>query len=193
MDHWINLIPILILTAACLFIMLTDDWRKILISYAVIYISAFSIITQYWSFSFSLVKLITGLMSLVVLGLSINKHFEVPQRKLNAEFIFRLVALFLIFVIMVFLVNQISNYLSIPLEIALASLLMIGFSVFQLGISLQPRRIILAILTLFFGFELIFSANESSLLVNGLLALVSLLVALMGGYMIVNEFESDEE
>jgi hypothetical protein len=193
MDNWINLIPILLLTAACLFIMLTDDWRKILLSYAAIYFSAFSIIAQFWSFSFSLVKLITGLMAIVVLGISINKHYGIPPRKINAEFIFRLVALFLVFVIMVFMVNRISNYLSVPLEITLASLLLIGFSVFQLGISLQPHRVFLAILTLFFGFELIFSANESSLLVNGLLALVSLLVALMGGFLIVNEFESDEE
>jgi hypothetical protein len=91
------------------------------------------------------------------------------------------------------MVYSISNYLSIALEIVLAALLLIGFGIFQLGITHEPYKIFLAILVLFFGFELIFSANESSLLVNGLLAVVTMLIALMGSYMIINEFETGDE
>lgn len=193
MDNWLNLIPVIVLAASCLFITVTENWQKIILGYAVSFISAFCIIVQYWSFSFSLVKLLTTLMSLVVLGLSINKRYEEPLPKPKSELVFRLVALCLIFIIMVFFVNRTSIYLSIPMEISLDSLLLIGFGIFQLGITHEPYKIFLAIITLFFGFELIFSANESSLLVNGLLALISLLIALMGGYMIVNEFEGGEE
>jgi hypothetical protein len=193
MDNWINLIPIIILAVACLFIILTEDWKRILIGYAVIYLSAFAIIVQFWSFSFSLVKLLTGLMALVVLGISINKHYELPQQKAKSELIFGLIALCLIFLIMIFMVYRISNYLSISLEIVLASLLIIGFGVYQLGITHEVHRVVLAILIIFFGFDLIFSSNESSLLINGLLALISLLVALIGGYLIVNEFEGMDE
>ncbi len=193
MDNWINLVPILVLAAACFFIILIDSWQKTIIGYAVIYLSAFSIIVQYWSFSFSLVKLFVGLMSLVVLGISIQKHYGLPVQKTRAERIFRLVAQSLIFILVGFLVYRISNYLSIPLEIGLASLLIVGFGIFQLGTTHESYKLFLAILILFFGFELIFSANEFSLLVNGLLALISLLVAFMGGFMIVNEFEGGEE
>lgn len=193
MDNWINLIPILILAFACLYILVADAWHKAMLAFAAIFLSTFCIIVQYWSFTFSLVKLLTGLMSLVVLGISINKHFPNSTRKRKAEWIFRLVTLLLIFTMMTFLINPISNYLSIPSEIVLASLLLIGFGVFQLGITQEPQKIFLAILILFFGFELIFSANETSLLVNGLLALVSLLVSLIGSFVIVNEFESGEE
>ncbi|MBA4384594.1 MAG: hypothetical protein C0410_07640 [Anaerolinea sp.] len=193
MDNWINLIPVLILAAACIYIFIINDWRRILIAYAVLYISAFAIIAQYWSFTFSLVKLITGLMSLVVMGISINRYYALPEKKTKSELIFRLIALSLIFILVAFMVYRISNYLSIALEIVLAAMLLIGFGIFQLGITHESYKLFLAILVLFFGFELIFSANETSLLVNGLLAVVTMLVALMGSFMLINEFEEGEE
>lgn len=193
MDNWINLIPILILIAACIFIFIINDWRRILVAYSVIYLSAFAIFAQYWSFTFSLVKLITGLMSLVILGISINRYYTIPKRKTKSELVFRLVALCLIFILVAFMVYRISNYLSISLEVVFASVLLIGFGIIQLGITHEPYKLFLAILILFFGFELIFSANETSLLVNGMLAAVSMLVALMGSYIIINEFETSEE
>lgn len=193
MDHWINIIPILILTAACIYIFITNDWRRILIAYVILYICAFAIIAQYWSFTFSLVKLITGLMSLVVLGISINRYYAVPDKKVRSELVFRLIALSLIFILVAFMVYRISNYLSISLEIVLASVLLIGFGIYQLGITHESYKLFLAILVLFFGFELIFSANETALLVNGLLAVVTMLIALMGSFMIINEFEAGEE
>ncbi|HCS40638.1 MAG TPA: hypothetical protein DIW44_13775 [Anaerolineaceae bacterium] len=193
MDHWINILPILILTAACIYIFITNDWRRILIAYALIYICAFAIIAQSWSFTFSLVKLLTGLMSLVVMGISINRYYAIPEKKVKSELVFRLIALCLIFILVVFMVYRISIYLSIALEIVLSALLLLGFGIFQLGITHEPYKIFLAILVLFFGFELIFSANETSLLVNGLLAVVTMLIALMGSFMIINEFEPGDE
>jgi len=187
MDNWINIIPILILTAACYFILLTEDWLYLIIGYASIYISVFIIIVQFWSFTFSLVQLLTGLMSLVVIGFSMVDQKRIPRKKLNGELIFHIVAHSLIFIILISLVYRISNYLSVALEIVLASLLILGFSVFQLGMTHNNLKIFLSIIIMFFGFELIFSANESSLLVNGLLAVVTLLVSLMGSYLIVNE------
>lgn len=174
-------------------ILIVDRWQWSLLSCALTYIAAFLIMIQFWTFSFSLVKLVSGLMSLVVLGLSINKRLRVTVVRSKAEQVFRLVAFTLILLIMVFLTGKVLESLSIPLEIVLASFVMIGFGVFQLGISQEPFRVIVAILILFLGFELIFSTNETSLLVNGLLSLITLLIAFIGGYVIVNEFESSEE
>lgn len=193
MDNWINLIPILIIVAACFYVIINNSWQKIFLGFGVVYLAAFSIIIQFWSFSFSIVKVFVGLMSLVVLGISVQKHFEFPAIKTKSELVFRIVAQSLIFILVGFMGYRISNYLSIQLEIVLASLLIVGFGIFQLGTTHEPYKLFLAILVLFFGFELIFSANEFSLLVNGLLAFISLLVALMGGFMIVNQFEGDEE
>ena len=193
MDNWINIIPIIVLAAASVAIILFDEWEKILVSYAVAYLSAFTIIVQFWTFSFSLVKLITGLMSLVILGLSIFHYPVVFKTKTRSERIFRIITLLFMFTVLAFLVYRVTIYLSIPLEIVLASLFLIGLGVFQLGITHELFKLFLAILILFFGFELIFSSNETSLLINGLLAIVALLVSLMGGFLIINEREGAEE
>jgi hypothetical protein len=193
MDHWINLLPIFVIAAASVFILVFSDWQKILVSYAILFIAAFSIFVQFWSFSFSLVKLITGLMSLAIIGISIFRSPKQERIKTKAELIFRVITIILMFSIFVFLVYEISNYLSIPLELVLASLLIIGLGFFLLGSSHELYKRFLSIITLFFGFELIFSSNETSLLVNGLLALVMLLVSLMGGFLIENEHEEIAE
>ncbi len=193
MDHWINILPILIIAAACYLMIIFNQWQKAILSCGMIYVAAFLIMIQFWSFSFSLVKLISGLMSLVVLGLSINKRFQNPTERNKARFVFRLAAYSLILLIMVFLSTGVTRSLSIPLEIVLASFIMIGFAILQLGISQEPYKVFMAILIFFLGFELIFTTNESSLLINGLLSMTTLLIAMVGGYIIMNEFESSEE
>ena len=193
MDNWINLLPVLILAAACFYILLTDYWLHSFLGYAVVYLSAFCILVQYWSFTLSLIKLLTGLITLTVLGISIYRQTYSQGNRYKSELVFRVAALILIFIMMMFIAGRISIYLSLPEEITISSLFIIGFSFFQLGITQDPLKIFLSILLLFFGFEMIFSSNESSLLVNGLLALISLLLALTGSYMIVNEFEGGEE
>ncbi len=193
MDNWINLLPVLVLGITCYLILRAHQWQRIILYYALIFLSAFSITAQYWSFTFSLVKVLTGLMSLVILGISMNRHHEPGLQIGRAESIFRMAGLSLLNVIVIFIVSRVSNYLAIPVEIGLASLLMIAFGLFQLGITHEPHRIFLAIIMFFYGFELIYSANETSLLVNGLLAFITLLVALIGSYLIINQFEGGAE
>ncbi|KAF0111028.1 MAG: hypothetical protein FD147_1234 [Chloroflexi bacterium] len=193
MENWINVAPILVITAACFFMMLTDDWKKNMISNGIVFLSAFLILIQFWSFSFSIVKLITGLMSLAILGISINRNDSIQNIKSRSEKIFRTGALTLIYLIIIFISTRVANYLSIPLELIISALFILGFGIIQLGMSQRLYKVFLAILLMFFGFELIYSANEASLLVNGLLALVMMLVSLVGGYILVSEYESREE
>lgn len=193
MDHWINLLPVFVIAVASVCILIFSDWQKILVSYAVLFMAAFSIFVQFWSFSFSLVKLITGLMSLAIIGLSVYRSPRPERFKNKSEKIFRVTTLLLMYTILAFLVYNVSNYLSISLELVLASLLIVCLGFFLLGSSHELYKWFLAIIVLFFGFELIFSSNETSLLVNGLLALVMLLVSLMGGFLIENEQEEITE
>jgi hypothetical protein len=48
----------------------------------------------------------------------------------------------------------------------------------------SPFYIIVGIMTVFFGFELLYASIETSILINGLLAAMNLLVALVGSYLI---------
>ena len=68
--------------------------------------------------------------------------------------------------------------------------MLIGMGLLHLGISAQPLRIILGLLTVLSGFEIIYAALESSLLVAALLAVVELGLSLTGAY-ILTSFEPE--
>jgi hypothetical protein len=67
----------------------------------------------------------------------------------------------------------------------MGGLILIGMGSLQLGLTDQPLRVILGLLTVFAGFEIFYAAVETSTLVSGLLAIVNLGLALAGAYLIV--------
>jgi hypothetical protein len=75
-----------------------------------------------------------------------------------------------------------SGWLGLGLPIAWGSLLLIGMGLLQLGISAQPFRVILGLLTVLAGFEILYAAVESSTLVAALLSTINLGLALTGAY-----------
>jgi hypothetical protein len=193
MDHWLNVLPVGLIMLACLYSIVSEDWATSILSISVVYIAGFVILIQFWPFSFSLVKLVTGLMSLVVLGVSINTYHSFRLPTINGEKLFRLVALSLVLLILGFLAVRISSYLLLPLEIVIGALFAIGFGVIQLGISQEPYKVFMALLVIIFGFEMVYSANETSLLVSGLLAVINLGLAMTGGYLIMNAKQGGAE
>ncbi|MCX6055038.1 MAG: hypothetical protein NTZ74_09020 [Chloroflexi bacterium] len=193
MDNWMNLIPVLVIMSGCIYLLLTDLWKHALISVAVIYVSTFFILIQFWSFSFSMVKMLTGLMSMIILGISYSKGDIEKKHMPRAERIFRGVALCLYYLVIVFISGRVTDYLAIPLEMVISSLFILGYGIVQLGMTQSLLKVFLALGLIIFGFELLYSTNEASLLINGLLAIVVLLVALVGGYIAINEVEGDAE
>ncbi len=193
MDYWFNFLPVALIMLACLYCIISENWATSILSIGLVYIAGFLILIQFWPFSFSLVKLVTGLMSLVVLGVSINTYHSFRMPTINGEKLFRLVALGLVFLILGFLAVRISKFLLLPLEIVLGALFAIGFGVIQLGISQEPYKVFLALLVIIFGFEMVYSANEASLLVSGLLAAINLGLAMIGGYLIMNAKQGGAE
>jgi hypothetical protein len=189
MDNWINLLPILVIAAGSIVSIVAKRWQISIITLGVIFISSFSITVQFWPFWFSLVKIITGLMSLVVIGLSLFKKEYTDLVIPRSTIIFRITGLIFLLFIALFSAKSVSDLLSSPLEIVLSALLIMITGIWQLGMTQRPLNVILAILTFFLGFELIYSANETSLLVNGLLAMVNLLIALVGSYILSSEVD----
>jgi hypothetical protein len=75
-----------------------------------------------------------------------------------------------------------AGWLGLSLPIAWSSFLLIGMGLLQLGISAQPFRVILGLLTVQAGFEVIYASVESSILVAAMLSVVNLGLALSGAY-----------
>lgn len=193
MSNWFNY-PIILVFTAGLFLLLVSDTRKmILIALGSVLLMAFVVNIQFWPFTFALSKLVTGVMAIVIL------HFSpvMPSQSVlgvgRTGKVFRATALVFGLVLIGFSVSAISSFLSINPEQVLISLFMMTCGFIQLGISQNPYRVFLGLITVFLGFEILYGTLESSLLINGLLAAVDLLIALVGSYLITNSLKDEEE
>jgi len=194
MSHWYNYPFILILTAGLFLLLVSDSRKMILIAFGSVLLMAFVVNIQFWPFTFSLSKLVTGTMAIVIL------HFSpvmTPSQSVlgtgKTGKVFRATALVFGFVLIGFSVSTVSTFLSINPEQILLSLFMMACGFIQLGISQNPYRVFLGLITLFQGFEIIYGSLESSLLINGMLAAVDLLIAFVGSYLITNSLKDEEE
>jgi len=66
---------------------------------------------------------------------------------------------------------------------SLGSSLLIAMGLLQMGMNRQSARVVIGLLTFLAGFEILYAALESSVLVAGLLAIINLSLALIGAYM----------
>jgi hypothetical protein len=72
-------------------------------------------------------------------------------------------------------------------------LILIGIGLLHLGLTAQPLRVVLGLLTVLSGFEILYAAVETATLVAGLLAGVNLGLALVGSYLLTSpSLEGDE-
>jgi hypothetical protein len=193
MTHWINYIFVVVLTVG-LFLQLFSDSRKInLIAFSGSLLMVFVINIQFWTFTFALAQFITGLMALLILNLAPNVFAQSMFGGSRTGKVFRGVAFGFGLIITLFIVPKSSMFLSIPLEQILASLFMMICGFIALAITQNPYRVILGLITLFLGFAVIYGSVERSLLINGMLVAVDLLIALVGSYLITNSIAEVEE
>jgi hypothetical protein len=71
------------------------------------------------------------------------------------------------------------------LQVILGSLLLLGAGIVHLGITSDILNVILGLLTMLTGFEILYAAIESSILVAGLLAITNLGLGIAGSYLLI--------
>lgn len=181
--NWVAVLG-LILTAAAL--LLSRDWRWMLGILAVQYLGVFWMTGTQWPIVMALVKLLTGWTACAVLGMTRRAADEKaysetawPQSRL-----FRLAAAGLVVLVSLALANRTALWLDMEMPIAWGSLLLIGMGLLVLGMTAQPLRIIMALLTTLSGFEILYAGVETSILVTTLLAVITLGLALTGAYLV---------
>jgi len=180
----INWIALFIVLVTSIGLLLQRDWRWGIGLLTTQYLSIFWLVQTHWPVSMAAVKLVTGWMACAILaiaqlnsGSSQETEESWPQGRL-----FRLFTAGIIMATTFVLSLRASSWLGLNLPIAWASLLLIGMGLLQLGISGQPFRVILGLLTIMAGFEILYAAVESSTLVAALLSAVNLGLALSGAY-----------
>jgi hypothetical protein len=192
MTNWINVVPLLVIFIGCLTFLSVSNPRLVLIGIGLIYISVFIITVQFNSTWSTLIRLVTGLATLLMIFISLNgKNISFPQYP-RSGLLFRLLG-FLLFSLIAILVSvRAAGFLNFPIDVILAGLLVTFCGILELGISGFPLKVILGILVLYCGFSTIYCSLETSLLVNGLLSAINIALGVVGSYFVVREVQVTE-
>ncbi len=182
--NWTAAILTIITTTGLL---LSKDWRWSLGYLALQYVGVFWMVKSNWLISMAAAKLVTGWMVCVILGIthihspvSFESETSWPQGNL-----FRAITAAFALAVTFALASRTAAWLGLELPIAWSGLILLGIGLLMLGMTSQPFRVILGILTFLAGFEVLYAGVETSILVAALLAAVNLGVALTGAYFLV--------
>lgn len=192
MENWINY-PVVILLAISLFsLLLSDSHRLMAIAYAVVVIMVFTINIQFWTFGFALSKMITAIMAMLVLMLNPSTHDGSEIGTTQTGSIFRVAGLGFFFLLIILTIDSTSEFLSLSIDQTLPALFILVCGFLLLGASQDPFRVIVGLMTMLVGFEIIYGAVEQSLLINGMLAAVFMIIAVVGSYL-TGSFEQKDQ
>lgn len=182
---WIVIALIAVTSAG---ILLARDWRWLIIFLSLQYAGVFLLTLQHWTLGAATVKVIAGWMSAVILGMTRSNMSEedegvsaLPQGRL-----FRLIAAGFVGLIAATGAPFVDSMMAdAGVTVSAGGLLLIGMGLLHLGVTDQPMRVSIGLMTVLSGFEVIHAAVESSVLLAALLAIVNLGLALAGSYLMI--------
>lgn len=177
-------------------ILLARDWRWLIIFLSLQYTAVFLLALQHWTLGMATVKVISGWMSAVILGMTRSNMSEEdggagahPQGRL-----FRLIASAFVGLIAATGAPFVDSMMAdAGMAVSTGGLLLIGMGMLHLGITDQPLRVSIGLMTVLSGFEVIHAAVESSVLLAALLAIVNLGLALAGSYLMIASAAQETE
>ncbi|MFO7585333.1 MAG: hypothetical protein R6W69_11435 [Anaerolineales bacterium] len=188
------------IVATTLTLLLSRDWRWSLVALALQYLAVFILFLGNWPLTMSAAKLVTGWMAAATLGMTLanREDFITAQSSRVFKFFLALVVIGSVWQGAGAMTNWISVFRqgqdgATGFPLLLASLLLIGLGMLQLGVTGEPFRVTLGLLTLLSGFELLSSPLDNSALVAALLAAVTLGIALIGSHLLVLNFDAQPE
>lgn len=186
-------LAVIILAISTLALLLSQNWRWNIVALAFQYLGLFFLILQVWPLGLAAVKLVAGWMAGAVLSTAqpdARLVEESLQRK--SAFVFRLLIALLVWILVFSLAPIVNALLPLPSTLIVGAMLLIIMGLVQLGVTTRPLRVLLGLLTTLAGFELLYGAVEKSVLVAGLLAIITIGLALVGSYLL-DILSSNEE
>ena len=189
MDYSALAFPAVILVSITgLVLLISQDWRVSIAALALQYAGIFILVALSWPPEMAAVKLVTGWMSGAILGMAFTsapekgwKEGEFPL----AYLVFRLILGGLLILVVISASPQVAIWLPSAASLQIVGgAMLFGAGLLQLGLSNQPLRVVVGLLTVMGGFEVFYAIVERSTLVAGLLAGVNLGLALVGAYLL---------
>lgn len=183
------ILPAVILAFITASILLVSwDWRFSIFILAIQYVAVVLLVSSSWPIETAAVKLVAGWMACAVMVLALrNLHSNRLSGggKPISEFIFRLIAAVMAGLFAFTGGARLVLWLpEISVEQAFGSIILIAMGLLHLGLTNHPFRVVLGLLTVLSGFEILYAAVESSILIAGLMALVTLGLAIICAYLL---------
>lgn len=175
--------------AASTTILLSRDWRVGLGALAIQYLAAFWLVTRHLPFAMGSVKLITGWMAVAILGMTRLNLTHLDQAEQDAFYprgaSFRMILVGVVALVAAGATPRIESAIpGLGLPVIAGGLVLIGAGAAQIGVTGDYLRVTLGLLTILTGFEILYAAVESAILVTGLLAVVNLGLGMIGAYLL---------
>lgn len=189
---WVALLLVLAVSTALL---LSRDWRWSIGLLAAQYLGAFWFMQAPWPISMAAAKLVTGWMAAAVLGIALSASTTEEETKTSwpENRLFRLFAALLILIVTYALAQSAVTWLGLSLPVAWGGLILLGTGILTLGVTAQPFRVVIGLLTALAGFEVLYAAVESSALVAAFLSAITLGLSLAGAYFLNTSEEEQAE
>ncbi len=170
-------------------LLITRDWRLELGILGLQYAAVFWLTAQHWPLSMASIKIVTGWMAIATLSitrLNLKNDGENEGQLWPHGRLFHIFAAGIVMVIVSTASPRVEEIIpGIGLPVITGSLILMGLGMLHLGITTQPFRVIIALLTILSGFEAIYAALESAVLVAAMLSVVNLGLALVGAYLLI--------
>jgi hypothetical protein len=183
----LSFVPILLLAASSLGLMVSRNWRWIIVSLVILYIGVFWMVSMLWPVGLAAVKLIIGWMAAAVLGASRNSaEIEDDEFSGLSGRIFRVLASVLVWGLVYSIAEPMQYWFPMQLPILQGGLMLFGMGLLHLGMTTNPLRVVVGLLTVVAGFEILHASIETSVLLTGLLGIVNLGLALVGAYTLLS-------
>ena len=179
---------VILLSATSLTLLASHRWRWCLLALAVQYAGVFSLVALDWPLALAAVKLVAGWVAGLVLAITVHNSPEVWVMEEHTQpggALFRVLAAGLVAMVVASVASRMAEWMpGVKMEQVWGGLILIGIGLLHLGLTAQPLRVVLGLLTVLSGFEILYAAVETATLVAGLLAAVNLGLALVGAYLL---------
>lgn len=186
----------LLLLVAAMGLLLSRNWRWSVAFLALQYVGMFLLVSQQWMLGMAASRLITGIMAAFVLTQTLtDKDTSLPAveaANLPGGRLFRLFAALLVLISVIQAAALMSEwFINTSLPFLIGALILIGMGLLHLGITANPFRVTLGLLTTLSGFETIFSVLQNSLVVTALMSVVIMALAVVGAYLINQDVQPE--
>lgn len=179
-------VPIILLILSSFLLILFLSWRYALLALALQYVGVFWLIAQTLPIGLAAVKLIVGWMAGAVLAASqLNLGEELPPSDLAGR-IFRGFVMIFGIIVAFSVLPAAEQWIPVERLLLTGGLILLISGLIQLGLTDNPFRLSIGLLTFLAGFEMVYAGLVSSVLVVGLLGLINLGVGLAGSYFILS-------